>query len=112
MKLIFDGSEGDFLPKEEAKLGIENYKTSSTFALNNGVKGFLFGRNKIEEILSQNGCLGIRIYYGYEQGTNNTLKPQLYIVGTDQNGDDMIEMVLDRSFPCPQTCPINAALDD
>lgn len=114
MNVQYDGSEGGMITKSVAKANIENYKQSATFITHNGIRGFLFGKDKIEEILQQNDCLGIRVYYGYERDINNSLKPQLIMVGTDVNGDDMTAggKILDMGRPCPQNCPQNNAIDD
>ncbi len=68
-------------------------------------KAHAFGVDKIQEILDQTGCVGIRIYNGY-----NDSKRRLVIVGVDENGDDITSgKILDFSTPCPPNCaPSNA----
>lgn len=50
------------------------------------------------DILNQEGCVGIRSYYGMDNDGNR----KLVIVGVLANEDDIVEGVLgDRSFRCP-----------
>lgn len=70
-------------------------------------KAGMFPRECFEEILRQEGCAGIRIYYGREaRGEKN-----LIMVGVDANGDDMTGgTLMELSFPCPPVCTSNGPL--
>jgi hypothetical protein len=110
----YDGNEGAMITQAAAKSGILNYVASSSYALNSNVKAFLFGNVKINEILNQSGCVGIRIYYGMVPNADAVMKPQLIIVGTDSYGNDMTSngKILDLGLPCPIDCPITNAIDN
>lgn len=64
------------------------------------IKGRFFGRDILEELLAQEGCMGIRIYYGLDDDAI----PQLVLVGADANENDMLDLVVDTSTPCPDQC--------
>jgi hypothetical protein len=68
-------------------------------------KAHAFGIDRVQEVLDQSGCVGIRIYNGYYDS-----KRQLVIVGVDEDGNDMTSgRILDLSAPCPPTCaPTNS----
>lgn len=48
------------------------------------------GRNIIEKILAQPGCVGMRFYYGYNDEGQKTL----VYVGLDANGNDMVKQTM------------------
>lgn len=74
----------------------------------NDIKGGFFGRDAIEEVLAQTGCVGIRYYYGLS--TNG--KQVLVLVGANADGDDLTEgVVLEFSVPCPAYCATNNDLN-
>jgi len=52
-------------------------------------KGFYFGRAKIEKILDQGGCKGIRVYCGI----NSIGEDTLVLVGVNQSWDDIVSNV-------------------
>ena len=71
-----------------------------------------FGFEIIQQILNQEGCIGIRIYYGIDDQGNK----QLMLVGVDSAGENLLPLaggrttddepiIADASFPCPNTCP-------
>ncbi|HMG16081.1 MAG TPA: hypothetical protein VK590_11575 [Saprospiraceae bacterium] len=71
-------------------------------------KAFGFGKDKIQDILDQSGCVGIRIYNGIDENGNKNV----IVIATDSNGDDMTSgLVLDLSAPCPNMCAPNNALN-
>ena len=68
-----------------------------------------FGKQAIISILSQSGCVGMRLYYGLD---DNGAK-QIIVTGVDVDGNDLYTGLLaERSFPCPQDCssanPLNS----
>ena len=72
------------------------------------VLGGNFSRAIIDQILAQNGCQGIRYYYG--QDSSNV--PHVVLVGTDANGNDLYNGTLAEkarlSPPSwPQANPLN-----
>ncbi len=68
-------------------------------------KGYFAGANHFNKILQQEDCIGLRIYNGYDNETDST---NLVIVGVNSNNEDMTNgYILDKTTPCPTTCPKN-----
>ena len=101
--MTLKGNEGSMIPRNEARQMMENYRNSHAFPANNETNGILFGKDRIDEIFAQSGCTGVRIYYG-KAGTANTDAAHLIIVGTNEDGNDMTELILDAGIPCPSLC--------
>lgn len=108
----FSPDTGGFISRQAGKDGIAAYKNSTAFTALSGIKAHAFGKNKLTQIIGQTDCVGIRVWHGMD----STGKPQLYIVGVDSNGDDILtsgtELVLDLSLPCPQHCPTSTSLEN
>ncbi|SUX43953.1 hypothetical protein [Chryseobacterium indoltheticum] len=102
MKL--NDNKGEFISLDEAILF-----TSSFQKLNpDQLKSFFGGGNKINAILQQDNCIGIRIYNGYDDNVNQT---NLIIIGVDKEGEDITSgLILERLSPCPPDCPTSSPL--
>jgi hypothetical protein len=100
--MAFDGTEASEIDIETASAWTENYRDANSEA----TRAHFFGRDIIEEILSQTGCVGIRIYYALdEKGAK-----QLIIVGANSSENDLYNGVIaERSFPCPTYCDQNSS---
>lgn len=108
----FNGTEGEMISLAEAKTHVEIYKGSAKFAANNETKAFFFGKEKLQELLDQKDCMGIRIYYGIEYGEQGKHIPMMILVGADENRDDLVNgKILDKGQPCPHKCPTSTSLD-
>jgi hypothetical protein len=96
------GNEGGFITQAEGTTMTSNFR-----AKNPGhVKAHLVGRVKLEQILAQEGCMGIRVYNGFNpQGERDVL-----LVGVDANNKDMLNLILDRTSPCPNYCDTSSSL--
>ena len=73
------------------------------------MKGFFVGTNKLQSILSQEDCIGIRVYNGYDytEGRMNQV-----FVGVDSNENDMKDgLIVDKSLVCPPVCPTISIMD-
>lgn len=103
----FNGSEGDPIPLDMANRWIARFKNASP----SGTQAHFFGHEIIQEILAQDGCTGIRIYYGIDDSGNR----QLMLVGATSDGSNIIPsetfrtqdgggIIGDASFPCPTYC--------
>jgi hypothetical protein len=67
-----------------------------------------FGDKIIQDILAQEGCVGIRMYYGIDTDGAS----QLILVGADSEEKDLVEgIVADYSCPCPNMCGSSNALN-
>lgn len=74
-----------------------------------------FGRDIIERILKEDGCQGIRIYYGLNEKEERVLM----LVGVDEKGENLLpttdeldpndlNSIYDFGLPCPNNCPTNS----
>ena len=103
---VFTGLEDHTIAVDEASELTRNYRMS---AGKGAIKGGFFGRAALEQVLSQEGVVGIRYYYAKE----NNGRPVLILVGVDVNGEDLVEGFLaERAIPCPPFCgpwnPLNS----
>jgi len=91
------GNEGGPISKETAEKWINNFRSSVPKGV---VTAHLFGREIIEKVLAQQGCVGVRIYYA----TDDNGAKQLVIYGVDNNGDGIENVIADQGIPCPPYC--------
>lgn len=71
-------------------------------------KAFFVGSNKLNLVLAQQNCIGVRIYNGYspEEGQTNMI-----IVGVGIDGEDITTgILLEHLVPCPKFCAKNSPL--
>jgi hypothetical protein len=84
------------------------------------LKSETFDRSAFDAVLAQDGCLGIRIYFGMEDG----LKVRLLAVGVAEGNIDMLPngtvglsatgdggKIIENGQPCPELCPPDSPLD-
>lgn len=94
--MAFNGTEGGMIEiTAAAALTAEHRKSMGGIT-----QAHYFGRNNIDNILAQQGCVGVRVYRGIDVKGDH----QLMIVGVDASGDDMLGMIADLSTPCPNSC--------
>lgn len=103
----FDGSEGTYINQASAKSLGSNYVNSNRFAATGYIKAHFLGKDKLAEILNQEGCKGLRIYYGTVTHATGPSTPDLIVVGADSAGNDILtsNLILDATIPCPPACP-------
>ena len=96
--LKFDGREGAPIDLALAAEWTANYR--ATIQLGD-IKGHYFGKDILNDILAQEGCMGIRMYYALDKvGVK-----QLILVGVDAYENDQVGgIVADYSMPCPDHC--------
>lgn len=94
--MAFDGKEGGAITLEVGAAMTASYRDANPGEL----KGHFFGREILEQILEQEGCMGIRMYYGIDEGGEKAL----VLVGAASDEDDMTDLVADISTPCPSRC--------
>ena len=102
--MAFDGSEGEQITLTKAsgytKSWRENYSSLK--------KGIFIGRDKINDILNQADCKGIRIYFGIDDNSDNCV----VLVGAEANENDMENgIIIDNGVPCPSTCGVDNDLN-
>ena len=71
-----------------------------------------FDRDVFDTVLSQTGCVGLRIYYGMTE--DNRL--HAIVVGFDENDEDMLPgtqefNIIEEGKRCPQECPPPSVLN-
>lgn len=94
--MAFDGTEGGQITLEQGADMTGKYRDNNPGKL----KGHFFGKDILRNILSQEGCMGIRMYYAEDSKGEKAL----VIVGADASENDMTELVADISMPCPSRC--------
>ncbi len=104
----FSGAEGDSIVLDASKQWLAHYNSDNP----NGIQAHFFGHEIINQILSQNGCVGIRCYYAL----NDAGIQQLLLVGVTSSGQNILPQSLnggrttgdgtiaDMSLPCPTYC--------
>lgn len=82
--MSFNGNEGTDILPDVAHAMTKRYRTSHP----DEVQSIFFGRKILEQILQQDGCMGIRFYYGLSDGADSPL--HLVAAGADANEDDQL----------------------
>jgi hypothetical protein len=102
--MAINPSSGEFITLDEAKSYVFEFRKMYPTSL----KGYFAGEEKINLILAQDKCIGLRIYNGYSIEDSKT---NLVIVGVDENEKDMTDgLILEKTEPCPSSCDITSAL--
>lgn len=102
--MAFNGKEGEFITIQE---GAE-MTTAFREAGSDSTKAVFFGREKIQEILDQADCMGIRMYFAENVDKQKTL----VLVGATADGNDQTEgKILDRGRLCPIYCSTGNGLN-
>ncbi|MCP4582456.1 MAG: hypothetical protein GY839_12665 [candidate division Zixibacteria bacterium] len=101
-------THGSTITKQAAATITKDFRDatgSGSISFDNGsgtqLKGELFDKGCFGDILEQQGCEGIRIYYGL----NANSKFCLVLVGVNSNGDDMEDgEIFEIGSNCPPNC--------
>lgn len=102
--MSIDKNSAEQISLEEAKNLTHSFQENNSDA----IKSFFVGTNKLNLILEQENCVGIRIYNGYD--TQKKVK-KLVMVGVDIQGEDMTSgVILDKFITCPKICPDSSVL--
>lgn len=101
--MAFDGKEGEVVSLQDAASWTAAYRDANPGA----VKAHFIGKDNINAILAQTGCMGIRVYHGIVEGEG----PCLVFVGADGNERDLQNgVIVERTPKCPPFCDDNSAL--
>lgn len=102
--MSFTGDEGAYITLTQGNTFTASYRTANPST----VKAHFFGKNKLNEVIAQTGCVGIRMYKALDERGNS----QLVLVGVDANGSDITTgLILDRAMPCPSFCDTLSSLN-
>ena len=100
---MFSGKEPHDIDPEKAKGLIKAWRADK--ASNGKAHGHFFGREAIEKLLAQEGCIGIRMYHARHDKGHETL----VLVAADTDGRDMWKgSVAEEAWPCPPYCDPDA----
>lgn len=96
---------GSIITKERAKELINSFQNQYKDEINSS----FIGSDNVKHILSQESCMGIRIYNGFDEDKQ---KMSLVLVGVDENGKEILEdgIIYDDMSVCPPFCPIDGSL--
>jgi hypothetical protein len=103
--MSFNGNEGSVVTLTEASGWTANYRATIPVG---EIIGQFVGKNQLKKILDQNGCMGIRFYYGIgDDGKKN-----LIAVGVTADENDMVNgVILEKLYPCPPLCSSRNSLN-
>ena len=93
--MAFNGSEGAAIDSATAAKWTKTYRDANPAA----IQSRFFGKEILQAILNQPGCVGIRFYYG-----NDGTVPQLLAVGANSAENDQLGesfVVADESVKGP-----------
>ncbi|WP_187263322.1 hypothetical protein [Pontibacter beigongshangensis] len=100
---VFNGNEGGEIDLATAQAWTQNYR--DMHKNEDVVKAHFFGREVLQRLLAQDGCMGARMYYGIDDSG----KKQLILIGVDADGNDQEDgIVLDKSSSCPPYCSVGS----
>lgn len=103
---MFTGKENHAITLEQAQAMVRRWRGQRT-ALPGDPGCEFFGREILERILAQDGCVGLRIYHG----RNNKGQHTLVLVGTDADGAELSAGVIaEEGLPCPPYCDDRSTL--
>jgi hypothetical protein len=98
--MSFTGNEGSFISLATGADLTANYRSGQL----DPVLGQFLGANKLQTLLGQTGCVGLRIYYGMDGETG---APTIVVVGVNSSQNDILgtePLILDTALPCPSYC--------
>lgn len=102
--MAFDGTEGSQISLQDAATMTASHRATHP----NHRLGHFMGKDILNQILAQAGCMGIRVYHGLDTRGNR----ELVFVGVDANQNDIVTgIVADKAMPCPNTCSISNSLN-
>ena len=106
--MSFTGNEGQSITLTEASTLTANYRNANDNETGL-ILGHFIGINKINLILAQEGCVGVRTYYGIDENG----KKNIVMVGVDSSENDLIDgVILDKAINCPPHCGTSNALNN
>lgn len=101
--MAFDGTEGEQIPLAAGAALTKEYRDRNP----NQIQARFFGKDILNELLNQPGCMGIRAYFA----ENRDGEKELVLVGADAAENDLLDIVADVSTPCPHACSSPNALN-
>lgn len=93
--MAFNGTEGGIITLAEGAAMTKQWRRTNS----NG-NAVYYGKNIINQLLSQPGVVGIRFHFAIDTDGKNTL----VLVGVDANENDVLSIIADRGVKCPILC--------
>jgi hypothetical protein len=104
--MIFTGNENHEISLNEAAELTQRFRDNLP-VIDNTIAEY-FGKSALEDVLSQQDCVGIRVYYGID----SEMKKHLVIVGVNSDGNDLYEgALMEMTIPCPPVCSTSNPLN-
>lgn len=98
----FDGTEGGFITLDTGREMTKSYRDSAPAG---AIRSVFLGKEKLDELLRQNGAMGLRFYFAKDQ--NGAMA--LVVVSANAEQNDQLgtnDKILDIGAPCPGNgCP-------
>jgi len=102
--MSFTGNEDHSITLQAAAQLTGNYRTNNP----NTILGLYYSKDALQEILNQQDCVGVRVYYAETSIGEKTL----VIVGVNTSENDLVNGVIaDFGIPCPTRCSSSNALN-
>jgi len=97
-------NSGKVISKSEAEKFTHTFQSKNP----NSNTSYFVGSDKVNKILEQDDCIGIRIYNGLKA---NTEYHNRVLVGVNSKGEDMVDgVILEELAVCPPFCHKNSSL--
>lgn len=94
--MAFNGTEGEIISQEDAEALTSNFRSE----FSGQTQGVFFGKEVLDTLLTQDGAIGIRGYFGLDESGKMTL----VLAAAKTNEDDILDNVADQGVPCPNRC--------
>lgn len=101
--MTFSGNEGQVISLAEGAELTARYRMKYP----NGTKGVAYGNELIQQLLDNPGCVGVRMYFAQEADGSQTV----VLVGVDETGNDLLNLVVENGYKCPNICGDSNALN-
>ncbi|OYQ41989.1 hypothetical protein [Flavobacterium aurantiibacter] len=99
-----NNDSGRVITLEEACQYTHAYQSANP----NAIFSYYVSTENLNLILQQSGCVGLRIYNGYNLQSKQS---NIVLVGVDEKGNDMTNgVLLDEFVSCPPSCPTSSPL--
>ena len=96
---MFNGNEGSVITRTEAATYTGRFTTANPDP--DTVRAVFFGKERLQAILDQPDCMGIRVFYALNVDESNTL----VCAGALENEDTMATgVIVELGSPCPRVC--------
>ena len=102
----FTGNENHEISLNEAAEMTQRFRDNLP-VIDNTIAEY-FGKSALEDLLSQQDCIGIRVYYGID----SDMKKRLVIVGVNDEGNDLYNgNLMEVGGICPPNCSASNPLN-